>query len=379
MRKLFITYLLSVLVLGALFFDGCTPPPPLATPTPTEAVRPPGWQGEWNMTLEEAKREGSLIIYSTWGGEVKSPFTAFFKEKYGIGIEWVSGQSAAMEAKLYAERRAGLYQGDVYLAGVGTPLNSLKPNGILDPLEPLLLLPEVTSSEAWNGNSLPFIDPEHYIIALAMSVKVPIDVNTQLVKPGEIVSFRDLLNPRWKGKIVMLDPTASGTANAWVCLVAEDIMGLEFIKELAKQELVIVRDDRLAAEWVARGKYPILIGARTDVVTVFRSEGAPMSGIIPAEGTWVAATTAMCVINKPTHPAARKIFANWVLTKEAQTLYSKLSGVQTAREDVPTDHLYQLEVRDPKVKYPRSDTVESNLLRPKYKELAKEIFGASLE
>ncbi len=369
------------LVTAASLAAGCSQTGPSTsainnTPKPIEATNVAGWQADWAKTLEQAKKEGSLVIFSTWPSEVRSAMTDYFKQKYGVGLEWVTGSGGELEQKIYAQRRAGLYQADMWLGGVGTPVNSFQPNGVLDSLDDLLVLPDVTSPEAWPQNVSPYIDPKHQIYSLALSVKIPVEVNTDMVKAGEIKSYRDLLNPKWKNKIVSFDPTIAGTANSWVTTVAISIMNLDYIKELAKQELVIVRDERQAAEWVARGKYPMFIGVRPDVVTVLRSEGAPLAGVIPAEGAWVQSGPAgMVMYNRPADPAAAKVFVNWILSKDGQTLYSKLSGLQAARNDIPTDHLYKLEVRDPNVKYPNADDLENNLLRPKYREIAKEIFG----
>ncbi|MBI4332410.1 MAG: extracellular solute-binding protein [Chloroflexi bacterium] len=376
--------MLPALLLWATVLYACNPPGP-ATPPPAATAAPaapaaPAWQAEWDRTLEAARHEGSLIIYSTWPGEVRAPITAAFKAKYGIGIEWMLGSAGEQSQRLFSQRRAGIYQADVYLAGGGTPINSFLPAGILDRLDPLLLLPEVTSTEPWFQNRIPFVDQDHFLIALRMHIQIPIRINTEMVRSDEIKSYRDLLNPKWTGKIVMGDPTTAGSANSWVTTVSELIMGLDYIKELAKQKPVISRNERLNVEQVARGKYPLLIGVRPDEVIVFTSQGAPLAGIMPVEGAWMdSGAGTMVIINRPANPAARKVFVNWILTREGLTLFSKASGVQTSREDVPTDHIDPLSVRDPKSKYVYSDSMENNLARPRYQELAKEIFAASLK
>ncbi len=382
-RKPYSLLVLVLFLLGMLLY-ACNQPGPATPPlAKTQAPAAPAvaeWQAEWDKTLEAAKQEGSLIIYSTWPSEVRTPITAAFKEKYGIGIEWMLGGAAEQSQRLFSQRRAGIYQADVYLAGGGTPINSFIPAGILDPIDPLLLLPEVTSTEPWFQNKLPFVDKDHFLFALRMHVQIPIRINTDMVKSDEIKSYRDLLDPKWTGKIVMGDPTTAGSANSWVTTVSEQIMGLDYIKALAKQKPVISRNERLNVEQVARGKYPVLIAVRPDEVIVFRAQGAPLGSIIPAEGAWMdSGAGTMVIINHPANPNARKVFVNWILTRDGLTLFSKTAEVQTSRNDVPTDHLDPLGVRDPKVKYVYSDSMENNLLRPKYQELAKEIFAESLK
>ena len=79
---------------------------------------------------------------------------------------------------------------------------------ILEPVKPLLLLPEVVDTSGWFEGKHHYDDPENrYIFVFEGTPRSgEITYNTKLVNPSEIKSYWDLLNPKWKGKIVSVDP-----------------------------------------------------------------------------------------------------------------------------------------------------------------------------
>ncbi len=145
----------------------CSQARPVATPAPPvpqAASSKPDWQAEWEKTVAEGKREGSIVMYTNAGTEVKNALTGALKEKYGIGIEWVSGRGAELTTKILGERRAGLYFADLWLGGATTPVSVLKPQNVLAPVKPLFLLPEVLDARAYYDEEIPFVDREKMYI-----------------------------------------------------------------------------------------------------------------------------------------------------------------------------------------------------------------------
>src|SRR5260370_41712479 len=86
---------------------------------------------------------------------------------------------------------------------------------MLDPLKPLLILHEVVDGSHWKIGKLWFADPEQqYVLRIFNTVNRAFTINTREVKPGEIRFVRDLLDPKWKGRISFMDPTISGTGSS---------------------------------------------------------------------------------------------------------------------------------------------------------------------
>jgi iron(III) transport system substrate-binding protein len=228
---------------------------------------------------------------------------------------------------------------------------------------------------------LAYIDKDGTLLAFAGKVQsTSIILNTEMVKPQEIKGYRDLLNPKWKGKIAMYDPIVAGIGLRWFGVVSTKILDVEYMRQLAAHEPVVVRDARQHVEWIARGKYPVGTAAEPPIVYEFQKLGAPLRGVLPVEGSWVASGWGnVALINRPSHPSAARVFLNWLLTKEGQTAYSLSSGDPSRRLDVPTGHIDPQYIPEPGKSYILSESEDILLAQPEQAKKAKEIFGALLK
>jgi iron(III) transport system substrate-binding protein len=165
----------------------------------------PKWQTDWERTLEAAKREGQLVIYGS--AEYEQLFAEFQKKYPEIKVTGVFGRGADVAQRIMAERRADKYLADLYLSGHGTGYNVLYKGKAVDPIAPTLVLPEVTDTSKWWQRKHHYADPEdRYLFIFNGGTRVVVGYNTKLVNPSAIKSYWDLLDPKWKGKIVALDP-----------------------------------------------------------------------------------------------------------------------------------------------------------------------------
>ncbi len=348
------------LILLMLLLISCArtaaPPPTGAGPqakAPTQAAsQRSGPEATWQQTLDAARQEGKVVIYTTNGAEIRGALAQAVKDKYGLTVEFVTAGGADIVTKVLSEWRAGLYLGDGYLAGTTSAVVMLVPEGVIDKIAPELVLPEVTDVTKWYGNQLPYLDRDQRFVGFRGSPFWAFTINTSLVKPEELVSYNDLLKPEFKGKIAMGDPTITGPANSFATMVSEYLMGPDFIKALVKQEPFVSRDERLLTEWVARGKYSVLIGTKPDPITEFMKAGAPLKPVVPKEGSMIEpGAGTISVMSKRPHPNATRLFVNWLLSKDGQTVYAEAAGIESAREDVSKSHLGAGLVRHPGEKY----------------------------
>ncbi len=380
--------IISTIVLIFVLTLGCAPkaaqtkesPPGSNIPAPPSASQKVGWEKEFEDTLVEAKKEGKVVVYQTAGPDLRDALAKAFFTKYGITVESLTGTGFQVSEKIIRERRAGLYLSDLYQGGVTTPTILLKPAGVLDPLEPTFIIPDVKDPEIikkiWWEGKLHWVDPDHKILSF-MAFPIPWAViNTDLVKPDEISSYKDLLNPKWKGKIVLFDPTMTGPGGKLFSTSSRYIVGIDFWRDFAKQDPVILRDSRIVVEDVARGKYAFTLSPLTDVVEAFRREGAPLAYRMPIEGgSLTAGHGGIAIVNHPAHPNASRIFVNWLLSKEAVELFSKVYNVQSARDDISTDFLAPERKRLPDIKYVWPETEEFLKEEGQFYAQGREIFG----
>ncbi|MBI4329911.1 MAG: extracellular solute-binding protein [Chloroflexi bacterium] len=341
---------LAIIILLGLVLGACAPTqtePPVVKPnavTGAETSGKQGWENEWDRVVAAARKEGRLSFYVQWGPSVLQALSKGFKARYGIDIEFTTaGKGAELAAKILAERRAGLYLADVFGFGATTTLGQLKPAGAVTPMEPFLILPETKDPNLWMGGNF-FMDKGRTVAAVAAEYNSYVTRNTDFVKEGEIKSYSDLLDPKWKGRIVLSDPTVAGTGNSWVALIAE-VWGTDkakdFLRQLVKQEPMITRDLRLGAEWLAKGKYAVGIALHLPEIKEFNSHGAPVEIVRVKEGGSITAGSGCLSVpeGKLPHPNASKVFVNWFLTKEGQTLFSQSIFRPSVRKDVTLEGL----------------------------------------
>lgn len=306
--------------------------------------RPPLWQ----EALEKSRREKKVIVYTGIDPQTREPLSKAFKDRFGLDVEWVVGRGGEIGEKIVREMRAGLFQGDLYVGGSTTAITVLKPINAFLPLQPWLQLPEVKDEKVWFEGSLPFADRDNMLFTFLIYLNQNIAINNSLVKAGEIKSYRDFLSSKWKDKIIMNDPTIPGSASRWAILVGHYMteLGWDYHRALARQNPVLMRDERFMADWLARGKYPILIGVERQV-REFKELGMPVELIVLKEGNYGASGYGnVAVLRNLPHPGSTLLFLNWLLSKEGQTIVTRTQVKQSSRLDTPVEHLHKEQVRE---------------------------------
>ncbi len=385
----FVNLVICIALVLSIFLASCstkssTVSPPAISDTSKPSVNTSSIdaaQAEWEKTLAEAKKEGKVVLYGAYGLSVaRDPLIKAFNQKFGITLEMTVGPPADLTAKLISERNAGIYTADIYMGGGASILSDYNPRNMLVPIEPYLILPEVKDPSVWFRGTLPFWEKKRTSLATLANIPAgKMAINNIIIKPNELTSYKDLLNPKLKGVIVMADPTVVGGGNSWVH-ISYRLMGEDYLKELIKQEPVITRDFRLMTEWLLRGKSAVAIGADTGTIVSAAKDGAPVALLPPfIEGADIGlAGGVVGVLDKNPHPNATRVFINWVLGKEGGTILSRATSMASRRLDVPTDHLQPWMVPNDKGKYILQDedyTIEENQLR----NVSKEMFASLLK
>lgn len=313
---------------------------------PSVSMAKVGWEAEWEKIVQQAKKEGKVVLYGSPVAETRQGFIESFQKAYpGITLDYTAMLGTLAAPKTKAERRAGLYTVDLHTGGTNTILSDLRQFAV--PIKPYLVLPEVKDPKVWLEGRLDFSDDAEEInLVYTINISSRVTYNSQLLEPGEITSWWDLTNPKWKGKIIMRDPRVAGQGNATATFwYLEPKLGLDYIKAFAANRPVLSRDPRLETESVARGKYSIGVSLDPPGIKEFQKAGMPIKYTeILKEGTYSsAATGSVIVLDKAPHPNATTVFLNWLLGKEAQTIWTRTSGYASRRLDAPTDHLIEIE------------------------------------
>jgi iron(III) transport system substrate-binding protein len=296
------------------------------------------WEKQWNQLVAAAQKEGKVVVIAPPDPQVRKALPAAFKARYGITVDYLGGRSSETAARLRAERQAGLHTVDVALSGIQTMATIFYREKMLDPLKPVLIHPDITDGSKWKKGEPWFMDPEQkYILRLFSTLTAMFYLNTSQVKPEEIQSGQDLLNPKWKGKIVAHDPTVPGTgSNDAARLYVQ--YGEEFVKKLyLDQKPMILRDRRQISDGLIRGTYAIALGAEDDELERLRKEGMPLHAIYSLSdlpGSLSAGVGQVGLMSNAPHPNAAKLFINWIASKEGMEVFSRTRGGVPTRTDI---------------------------------------------
>lgn len=308
-----------------------------------EAAPMGDWEAKWKDLVEKAQKEGTVSVYSAnVPVSARTVVQQAFKKKFGINVEYTPASGVEMVQKYTTERTAGLNLVDVMHAAIPYFANNIGPMNVTLPIEPLLILPEVVDQTKWRGGRLPFVDKDKHLLMLVLLANNFYIINADLVKDDQIKSASDLLNPKWKGKIILQDPGTNGNGNEWFSFTLLNIMGMsrgeKFMRDLVKQDPIVVRDNRLLAEGVARGKYQVGIGCSVSQVVEFIKSGAHLAFAKVNEPRLLTpGAGAIYTLKEAPHPNARTVFINWFLSREGSSLYAPAHGYPSLRLDVSTD------------------------------------------
>jgi iron(III) transport system substrate-binding protein len=337
-------------------------------------------RAEWTRVLEAAKREGRVAVAGAPSPDFRAALGAAFGKAYpDIKVEYTGLGGRDVVPRIMQEHKAGVFQWDVYVAGATSVMAALKPlDTYFAPLKPALVLPEILDDARWrDGFDAGFLDRQRKLLyAFDGTVTKPIWINWDKVAKTELTSPRDLLSPKFSGKIVWDDPRTHGPGVA-----ASDVFllayGEEFLKKaFGQQQIVYTRDGRQLVEWVVQGRYPIGVGLQKEILDDFQKVGVgknvspladrdyPLSSLIPGFG-------AVALMARAPHPNAAKVYVNWLMSAEGQRSWASTTTRNSRRVDVaPGD-----QERAPQAghKYVNTMTEEMLATRQRSIDIAREL------
>ena len=321
------------------------------------------WQGEWDKTVKAAEQEGQVVLYSL--SEIGDAIanTGFQRKFPRIKISVVTARGGEHVSRLMAERRAGRFLADIGNLGNTSPY-TLYQSKVLDPIASAFILPEVKDESKWWQGKQQFIDPENrYIFVYVGAPLFLVGYNTKLVDPSGFKSYWDLLDAKWKGKIVAFDPKAGGfAATRDRFFYHNPELGPPFLRRLfSEMALTVYARFPQGEDWLAAGKYSLCL-CRHQSISEAKTQGLPVDLMDPSsfkEGTGVESRAKTLVLmNQAPHPNAAKVFLNWFLSREGQSDFQKTgakildAGAEgSLRMDIPKDDIPLRNRLNPGVKY----------------------------
>lgn len=275
-----------------------------------------------NTPAPAAKQEEKrLSFYTSFSTELYTALAESFEKETGIKVDIVHGGTGEMLNRIKAE--AADPQGDVMLGGGAESYEAYRqyfdPYKVKD--DNLIPATAKAADNLWYGfNSLPMV----FIY------------NKNLVKENEKpAGWKDLTDPKWKGKIAMADATKSGTSFVQIVTVATifgqgDNKGWDVVKGIVKNAKVL-DSSSLPIKGTNDGEYAIGI-THENGAWKYMQNGGPVGIIYPTEGTATIPDSA-AVIKGAKHPENARKFMDFLFSKSTQELAAK-NGLRPVRSDV---------------------------------------------
>ena len=274
-----------------------------------------------------ARKEGSLLFYTTIPPEYVKSVTDEFEKKYGVKVDVWRARSEAVLQRVLAEAKGGRWAVDV--------VESISP-----PMEALYrekLTQEVRSPE--HKNLIDGVLPAHREWAPTLIFIFVQAYNTGKVRKEELPkTYAELLDPKWKGRLGI-----EASDHEWFYSVARDMgeqKGLDFFRSLMAGNGLSVRVGHpLLTTLVASGEVPLALTVYQYSPEQLKKKGAPIDwvAIEPA----VAISDGMAVMKKAPHPHAALLFYDYLLSEEGNRLIAKLGYAPTHRNlDSPIGKLH---------------------------------------
>lgn len=288
----------------------------------------PAWAQDLSAIEAAAKVEGKLTLYTSSVDAETQEIVKTFEARYPfIKVEFLRLTSTTLFTRFMGETASKTYIADVLYSG-SSQLYQQQPE-LFKPLTPELV-PNIAKVK------VPAKNPNYAVGEVLPHI---IAYNTQSVSQADVgahlKSWKDLADPRWKGKIAMVDPKISTNMVSWMMLMRETY-GDEWVKGFTANQFKVVNGGPSGAQQVAAGAFELVVPSVINHSTDIRAQGAPVALLSP-EGPTHGLEMAMGLpVNAP-HPNAARLYANWKLGQEAAVLLCKIGGVPNvpAPEGIP--------------------------------------------
>lgn len=274
-----------------------------------------------SLSLEElhqaARKEGELTWYAAQPtSQTAELMGRTFTQKYpGVNVNVVRTTAQVAFQRLNQDIHAGVNNCDVFSSTVTFHFMDLKKRGLLLPYEP------VRKNEVFEP--LRNIDPDNtyhvnYIIPIAIVYNTKLLTEAQAPK-----TWKELIDPKWAGKIAVGHPGYSGAVGNWVVLM-RDLYGWDYFEQLAKLKPHIGRSIVDVVTTVASGERMVGAGPVTTSLEA-AAKGNPIANVYPKDGTPVV-TACSAVPKNAKHPNAGRLFLEFLLGPENAQIQADIFG-----------------------------------------------------
>jgi iron(III) transport system substrate-binding protein len=274
--------------------------------------------------IEAAKKDGKIVLYSAMDLPVGEKLGKAFETQYpGVQVQIERTGSERLFQRIEQEFGSNVHAADVVTTADASHFISWKRNGWLAPFVPEDVA-KYFPAQYRDGDGM-FATSRLWLSSIAY--------NTGLVKPADApMSFADLLDPKWAGKMVKGHPAYSGTImTATFQLVRE--LGWEYLEKLSRQRIMQVQSSTDPPKKLALGERAIMADGNEYNVVLLKEAGQPVEPVYPDEGTPTISGPTGIFVAAP-HPNAARLLQAWLHTRQTQQFFTDFTAQYSVHPQV---------------------------------------------
>ena len=309
--------------------------------------------------IDAAKKEGTVVFYTATDVTVAEKLAATFEQEYpGVKVQVERAGSERVFQRIGQEYSTGIYNADVIETSDAVHFIMFKKEGWLT-----AAVPQVVAT-SWPAEER---DADGFYAAYRAHLSV-IAYRKDQVKPEDAPkSFADLLDPKWKGKLVKAHPGYSGTIMTATHALSK-ALGWEYFEKLGQQDVMQVQSSTEPPKKLAQGERSVQVDGNEYNVFRLQQEGVPIEIVYAAEGTPLVIGNA-AILKNPPHPNAAKLFYAYLFSLEAQQLNHDFGGLRSFHPELK-EKAGRAALKDIKLLLPDAPALESEIetIKSKYEE-----------
>jgi iron(III) transport system substrate-binding protein len=274
------------------------------------------------IDIAAAKKEGKVVWYTSTPIETAQKTVNAFEAQYGVKVELFRSGGSAILRRYQQEAQAGRVAVDVLTTSDPAANTALARKGAFVNFKPTNF--EKVPDEAKDPNGAYVAQRLNMMTFYVRDDKVPAAERPKL--------WADLTDPKYKGKMVMTDPSFTALQLSVVGMVAKKF-GWDYYEKLRKNDIMIVQGNQQVSDMIKRGERVIAVGASDSYAADDRKDGHPITTIYPEDGTFMIPSPTAIIKGSP-NPNAAKLLADFMLGDTAQKLFPE-DGGYASRTDIP--------------------------------------------
>jgi len=272
--------------------------------------------------VKAAQKEGEVVVYHSLNRKAVKAVAKAYQKKFKIKVNLTRKGTGGVIKMISAEGLAGGLRCDVVSVGELGIFLKWKADGLLVPYKTV----------NYDKIMKQYRDPEHYATTVRQNF-YGIGYSTKKVKPGEVPKdWKDILNPKWKGKIGVISPRSAGPARLWLAGMIR-LYGWDYIKQLSKLEPLMIKGSSTAAKLLVRGEVSFTLPGSEHGILKRQVKGKSVGLVYPKSGILGKHSPAgICKGSKNINAA--KLWIDFETSKQGQKIINKKHALIPIRGDV---------------------------------------------